>query len=1566
MVSASLEALLDRISADSDSEYSKGRRFESIMRRALERNPNYRQRFRTVRPYAEWARERGEVAQDSGIDLVAELRDSDRYAAIQCKFYRVGAALKLDQIDRFLAAAGREVFSEGYFIWTGGEATALAKNRLAETNLACQIINRAEIASWDLNWDEVYERPEGLRYGKPHQPQPHQEKAIAACLAGFAEHDRGQLILPCGTGKTAATLWLAERQVGLGGRVLYLVPSLALVAQAMREWAQHGQKRHRYLAVCSDVTVAREKEDDLDFALAELAIPPTTEAARIGAELRRETAAALTVVFSTYQSLERIAAAQDGGAPAFDLVICDEAHRTTGVEKGADEGRSPFTLVHDEARIRAQKRLYTTATPRLYNPASKSRAQRAQRELYSMDDESVYGKEFHRLNFGEAIDANLLADYHVSILCISREKMDRQLRALRESGTTLDILMGESGVEGTLDVDDVARIIGCWDALADPEGKLRTRGISGAIGENPCTTALAFANTIRNSKNFRAGWEAVIPEYAKLQRRQLGADESLLAAKVEHVDGTDSSVKRRERLRWLEEATGEHQYEGAALRAHILSNARCLTEGVDVPALDAILFIAPRRSTVDIVQAVGRVMRKARGKDRGYIILPVVVTEDQDPERALEDSAFQMVWDVLSALRSHDDRLDAEASLDLREKLKDRIKIWPVNGKDAAAEVEENDVLDEEMARQLSLQLADIEPGLIYAKIVERVGDREYLPKWSKRTAEIHEDLCARLRKTIIHTEAEATKRLAAEELERMQGLSSLTAEELERMQGLSSLTAEELERMQGLSSLTAEELERMRSLSSVTAEDLERVQNVPSSFQAAIDELHETIIRTEAEATKRLVAESLERVLSVPSPFQGVIDELHETIIRTEAEATKRLVAESIERLQSVPSPFRTLVEQLRDTINPTLGEDESVELLAQHLITRPVFVALSGPEAIRENHIARALDGCLAALSDSFQSPEELSSFYRRILYLAEATPKQKQEAQLRLYEGFFRAAIPKQAQRLGVFYTPAPVVDYLLRSADFALQEHFGVRLCDEGVDIIDPFAGTGTFLERLIANEELMPQGALPHKFHNELHANEILLLAYHMADFNITQAYRARGYEAVGFPGMVLFDTFYLHELHYRKKGQQPLPLGISAENAARAQRQNEMSFTVVFSNPPYRAGQKSGDDDNPNTVYHHLRQRIADTYAARSGAINVKTLYDSYKLAIRWGTDRLGERGALCFITSAGYIDGNADAGIRACFRDEFAAVHVFNLRGAVLKGKAEGGNIFDIRQPVALAVLIKDAEHEGPCQIHYYETDDFMTRGDKFDLLEELRHIGQTPYRPIVPNRHHQWLNQRDDAFDDFLPMGNPKTKAGKAENAIFRLYAPGIVTNRDPWMYDFSRANLARKTQAMVEYYEAQLEKFSWGEITYEEAIKPEPKRIKWTRGLRNDLRRKKMSPHSEEYIHVANHRPFTFQNFYYDTFYAEAPGRVLQMYPLPVALSPSSIVHRPSSIVARPSRNTQPRQPLNLVICVNSPGAAEPDCFITGIIADLHLIPAGTQCFSKYTYRPVPADELFGADR
>ena len=589
--------VLMRLEADSESHYEKGKLFETIIRRALEVAHIYRDQFERVQTYAQWARERGESEQDTGIDLVAQL-DNDRYAAIQCKFYHRNARLELDQIDRFIAASARPVFAERYFFWTGGEATNHAQNRMGQVQPKCILIGRDTLSAWDLNWQELYEDPEAKSRikGKPHQPREDQAEAIDHCLAGFAKHDRGRLILPCGTGKTVTSLWLAEKQVGEGGSVLYLVPSIALVSQSMREWSRHRSLRHRYLAVCSDRSVGKLDEDR---SIYELAIPPTTQSQEIVHELRERKPHLMTVVFSTYQSLERLADAQAAGAPAFDLVICDEAHRTTGVES-EDGTNTPFTLVHDEERILAKKRLYTTATPRVYTPASVARAAEKERTLFSMDDEGIYGPEFHRLTFGEAISKELLSDYRVSILCINSTRTSVSLR---------NILPGIADNQ----LDDVVRLIGCWDALADPEGNVRTRQTSGSIGENPCTTALAFANTIKNSENFAAGWGEYIPQYRAWQEEQFRvSSEGLLEAEVRHVDGTHSALRRHERLNWLDEISQKHQYsERGNLKARILSNARCLTEGVDVPALDAILFIAPRRSQIDIVQAVGA--RHAQG-----------------------------------------------------------------------------------------------------------------------------------------------------------------------------------------------------------------------------------------------------------------------------------------------------------------------------------------------------------------------------------------------------------------------------------------------------------------------------------------------------------------------------------------------------------------------------------------------------------------------------------------------------------------------------------------------------------------------------------------------------------------------------------------------------------------------------------------------------------------------------------------------------------------------------------------------------------------------------------------
>ncbi|MCY4009303.1 MAG: DEAD/DEAH box helicase family protein [Anaerolineaceae bacterium] len=1390
------EEFLNLLQRDSSSEYDKGKRFEEIIRRALERHPIYRSRFTRVQSFRAWAYARGEKEQDTGIDIVAE-REDGACAAIQCKFYGRDAALYLDRIDRFIAASEpKHVFAERYFVWTGDDPSEPAKRRMEQADPICTLISREKLASWEVNWLELYEdwQHSPVRYGKKHEPREDQEEAIEAVLNGFAEHDRGQLILPCGTGKTATTLWLAERQVGAGGRVLYLVPSIALISQSMREWARHRRLEHRYIAVCSDRSVGRLEEDR---TLAELDIPATTTALAIERQLRKSAAEKLTVVFGTYQSLERIAEAQDYGAPAFDLVICDEAHRTTGVSAAVGE-HSPFTLVHDETRIRAAKRLFTTATPRIYRPASKQRAKQEDLTLFSMDDTVAYGPEFHRMTFGAAISKKLLSDYKVSILCINRKRTAERLREI----------FSELEKDG---IDDLARMIGCWDALADPEGALQTRKFSGAIGENPCTTALAFTNTIQNSKNLRALWEEYIPKYRAYQEKEFDVvSDHLLQAEVEHVDGTDSALVRHERLRWLEEVSADHHYDERGLRARILSNARCLTEGVDVPALDAILFTAPRKSTVDIVQAVGRVMRLAQNKRYGYIILPVVIDEGQQPEQILEDSAFKMVWDVLSALRSHDNRLDAQVSLNFRQKLEDRIFI--LNG--SADEGAGDDELPDATQPGLPIELADIPPGLIYAKIIEKVGDREYLPKWASNVAAIYE---------------------------------------------------------------------RLR----------ERIQ-------------------------------------------------------------------EAIQQ-DGVEAGFQPFIEELRRTINPTLRAPQAIDLLAQHMLTGPVFDASFAESGFAQrNPVARALSQMVAGLERRYgvlQETRELRDFYEKVRTSFEGMePAHRREAMQSLYEEFFRKALNKEATRLGVVYTPAPLVDFLLRSADWVLEKHFGMKLADEGVHVIDPFTGTGTFLARLIENEELLPDEALTHKYHHELHANEILLLAYYIAAVNLSQAYEERGQAAGGaaeFPGLVWTDTFQLaeRELQEAVAGEKLKGLGgISAENDERILRQRQAPITVIVGNPPYRAGQKSADDDNPNVEYELLKKRMKDTYAAG---------YDSYKMAFRWASDRLGKQGVISFVSNASFLKANADRRMRAGLDEEFAAAYFFDLRGNQRTqgetSRQEGGKVFGggSRAPVSLNILVKDARHEGPCKIHYCDIGDYLTQEEKLQIVEEAGSIQGVDWQPIQPNQNDEWVNQSDPAFAEFIPIANRETERGKEETAIFRTYSSGVTTGRDAWVYAFGKQALVKRVQGMIEYYEEQRERFRWGEISYEEAVETNSERIKWGDSVRRHLKKNTVAAFDESKIRVSHYRPFALQYLYFDPMWLGSVSKITTMFPGDVP--PNSGDSDPPP--AAPSTPPPPEFWRNPCITISGAFArrSELACTITALLPDTHILEAD-QHFTRYTCHPV----------
>ncbi|MFJ8821666.1 DEAD/DEAH box helicase family protein [Streptomyces sp. NPDC102467] len=727
-----------------------GTAFERLMVRFLSTDPLWSEQFSRVWMYGEWP---GATAghQDLGIDLVAQERETGALWAIQCKFYEPDHTVHRAGIDSFLAASGQGDFAHRLIISTTDKWGPNAEAALVDQRPPVQRLGLSEISASPIEWrlpsSGDADKVELSLRGKK-SPRPHQREAIDAVFQGFEEHERGKLIMACGTGKTFTGLKIVERLAaeraangdGDHSRILFLVPSIALLSQTLREWRYETETPMRAFTVCSDTKVSRGQvdSDDLDMATHDLALPATTDPARPLAQVNQmtvdggEVPPGLTVVFSTYQSIGTIAKAQELGLGAFDLILCDEAHRTTGVTLlGHDD--SNFVRVHDNTVVQAARRLYMTATPRLYNEDTKADAKDESAVLASMDDESLYGPEFHRLGFGKAVEQGLLTDYRVLILTVDQEVVAKSYQQGLAAG----------GPE--LNLDDTAKIIGCWNGLAKRTGTFGD-GTGFEPGEEPMKRAVAFARSIKDSEAIARHFNEIVASYED-------ADDDLLNCEVEHVDGTFNTLRRKDLLDWLNQDPGPNN-------ARILSNARCLSEGVDVPNLDAVLFLQPRNSVVDVVQSVGRVMRLSPGKRYGYIILPVAVPAGMSPEEALADNRrFKTVWQVLQALRAHDDRFNASVNqIDLNKKAPNTIGIGTIGAGDesvgdqdgssteASAEAKKENEKQSAQYIQDRLEFDEAWRTAIYARIVDKVGEPTYREQWAKDIALIAERHVARIK----------------------------------------------------------------------------------------------------------------------------------------------------------------------------------------------------------------------------------------------------------------------------------------------------------------------------------------------------------------------------------------------------------------------------------------------------------------------------------------------------------------------------------------------------------------------------------------------------------------------------------------------------------------------------------------------------------------------------------------------------------------------------------------------------------------------------------------------------
>jgi predicted helicase len=704
-----VEQVLEQIREVATDEHDKGDRFERLMLHAFRTDRTYQQQFTDVWRWIDWP---GRSGADIGVDLVA--RDADGgLIAIQCKCYAPNITLTKEEIDSFVALSGQKQWSRRIVVATTDLWSTNAEKSLEGHAVPIERMGVDDLDSMTVDWSSYdLANPSGLKATTRHELRPHQAKAVDSVRKGFETADRGKLIMACGTGKTFTALRIAEEQAGVGRSVLFLAPSIALVAQSLKEWTGECEVPIRPFAVCSDVTTGKTLEGE-NAAPHDLVVPPTTDPAMlIDAGVHNLADDQMTVVFSTYQSLQVVADMQAATGHVFDLIVCDEAHRTAGVASLKGE-EGAFALVHDNALVPAAKRLYMTATPRLFKSVAVDAAKEADAVLASMDDPEFFGEEFHRLGFGEAVEQGLLADYRVLILTVDENAVSESFQHLLSTNDVLNL-------------PDIARFVGCLSGLAKLPG---AAGASFDAGEPAMQRAVAFWSKIAESERFAEQFDQVADAYFHRLSVGPGGDEiTPLSVPTRHVDGATRISSRRTDIRWLKEEPPEGE-------CRVLTNAKCLTEGVDVPALDAVMFLTPRRSKIDIVQAVGRVMRKPPGKRLGYVILPIAITAGQDPATALDKNKdYDAVWEVLQALRAHDERFNAYinrialGSSKPGEDPDDPIKVISVDLEDG-----------DEAAEAVQGRLFEYEAwtNAIYTKIVQKVGTRTYWEDWAKDVAAI-------------------------------------------------------------------------------------------------------------------------------------------------------------------------------------------------------------------------------------------------------------------------------------------------------------------------------------------------------------------------------------------------------------------------------------------------------------------------------------------------------------------------------------------------------------------------------------------------------------------------------------------------------------------------------------------------------------------------------------------------------------------------------------------------------------------------------------------------------------
>ncbi|WP_395531462.1 DEAD/DEAH box helicase [Enterococcus faecium] len=1347
-----------------DIQRERGTLFEKLVLSYLRNEPTYQRLYKNVWALGDVPVEYGIPKKDTGVDLVAEQFNGE-LVAIQAKFYqnKVGKS----EINSFVAELGKSYYQRGLIVSTVNDWNKNARETIDHNEKGIEIIGLSDLRNSQIDWTQYsFERPEVVTIKEPKKLRAYQETALEYALEHFATNDRGQMIMAPGTGKTFTSLKIAEAFVKKENKqlkVLYLVPSIQLLTQTLRGWNNDTELKITSMAVTSDRDASRGEDGTEDIKASDIGYPATTSKEKLLKNWddvkKTHQTTDMVVVFSTYQSIDVIGGAQKDGFPEFDLIISDEAHRTTGAHESSKEA-SIFSRVHSNKYVQGRKRIYQTATPKIYGESAKKNAKEKSILISSMDDESKYGEVFYRMGFGQAVSHGILTDYKVMVLAVDETAIQKDMQR------TL------SDPENGLNIDDVGRIVGIWN------GMMRRNGYKNPIKNSPydgapLERAIAFTRTIADSKKVSQQFEEVVNDYIGSEIE----DESIRLS-MRHADGTMNALQKGEILDWLADP------EKPSDEARIVSNVRFLTEGIDVPTLDAVIFLAPKKSQVDIVQAVGRIMRKAEGKDYGYIILPIVIPADETPETILDNNKnYEVVWQVINALRSVDERF--EAMVDKLNIAKPKqLKVIGVG----SAPAKGNDLINENLDNSYTQTKLDLEwdkfEGAIFGKIVQKVGDRKYLENWSADVAKI----------------------------------------------------------------------------------------------------------------AQRQISWIKNKLKDKKDPI-------------------------TIE--------FKKFISSLQHNINESIDENQAAEMLSQHLITKPIFEALFEEYSfVNSNPVSTAMENIVIELEKAgfAKEQENLEPLYESVKMRAEGIekPEDKQKIIITLYDKFFSTAFKSTTDRLGIVFTPVEVVDFIVKSVDDVLRQHFDKSISSENVHVLDPFTGTGTFIVRTLAYlKEQMDDGKISmaditRKFTQELHANEIVLLSYYIAAINIEATFDEindiQGYTP--FSGIVLTDTFESTE------NEDTLDDSYFETNDERLKRQREVPITVIIGNPPYSAKQDNEDGNQSRINYPKLDSSLRTKWIETSTATNKNGLLDSYIRAIRWSADRLNGNGVIGFITNSSFIDGIAMDGMRKALLEEFSNIYVINLKGQIRRRTreqaiVEGGNVFDIMTGVAITLLVKDEGFSEKGTLHYLDIGDKLSKKEKIEKLSGWKSIASIldDFSEIVPNEKGDWINQRDSNFDELVKIGDKRS-----DDALFIDYTGGIKTGRDAWSWGFSKEKVISATKESLEYYNEHLgDIFVYGDET---------QKLSWTRSLKQRFERNERISFDGNRMYTGVYRPFTKKHVYY------APAMVDMQYQMSKVL---------------PNSNSS-----NLLISISNKteGKKFTSLFIQNI-PDVNLFAGGSQNLPQWLY-------------